>query len=562
MTAILVSIVAGIAGFLIIVYIRKGSIPRGIVFGLFLLIATLFLFDKIFNIEFMKRQSPPVYLLIDKSLSAKINETQKENLLSLKRLISDRRIYYFADTISQDTNTLNPQYTSLIDSVATLQNTAPGNARIIIASDFNDNRSFAPLDKNISETRPDKFFPVIMENPEDKPLSIYDLEIPEIIQSGEPVEIKVRIYSRNPDSAILSVKDGTRVLSRKNLSLSEGLTPVTIRETLYGEGYRTFEFELQKHGETVSSHKFLVSLVPDFYRILVIAGRPSSEFVFLRRFLERLKWIRSDFIVLTGPNDKARLQNLNRYSGIILMDITDNRIENLEALSQYDKPVFYQPGLNDSLSILRIMSHFTNIDLRDNPSQQRFIFNNTELVIKTAFNIEAPLLEISPERRIFFGWESWRWDFMQLPVGIAQNNYDAFWKNQVNFIISADMVSPVVSRLNYITGERTPAPHKDTGLYTFVTNNEEMRFMVSENPAETAVLFPDIKTAMVYNTNITRLAELNNPSRFIDKITGEQKIEVKQRFTIDTRNNLIILILMAGLLILFWILSDRENIAS
>ena len=131
-----------ISGFLFIKYYKKGPWAASIIFSLIIFLLIAFLLQIKISLDYSLSKKPVVNLLIDNSLSLESNLKQIHNIQQLSKIPSVK-VFYFADILSENTNELNPEFSSLYDSLNTLRNKVPENESIIVISDFQDNYSIS-----------------------------------------------------------------------------------------------------------------------------------------------------------------------------------------------------------------------------------------------------------------------------------------------------------------------------------------------------------------------------------------------------------------------------------
>lgn len=559
MIAVIVAVLTAIAAYLFIVLFKKRSVISGILFATVFLLGMLFLFGYRFSFTHRYKSNPPLYFLIDKSISASLNTAENNILDRLKKKNKKDRIYYFADTLSKDSKNLNSQYTAMFDSFITLRRNIEREARVVIVSDFHDNSSFNIPLLDSTNLYSDNIFPIVVGKTIADKVAIHCVKIDDIVQAGDKTSITVDIYSTSQTTAKLTVRQNNKTIITKTVDLNIGINTFRLSHKFYSKGYRQLKFIVG--GD--SSEK-LISVVPDFYKILVVVGRPSVEYAFFKRFLDKLKWIKSDFVLLKRKGQKVYLPSLSKYTGVVLIDIKDNQIENFSDLQKYKKPIFYQTGLRSQWEIKKLVSLFSNMNLKYNLTEKQFIYNDNQFIVSIAFDTTELLCSPQPTRKIFFGWDTWKWDMITLPTGIDNNSYEVFWKNQVNFLISSEDRSFPLDKLNYIVGdtELQSLPLKSTniGVHSFISNSQWVKIMINNNSRELGVSGANNTIAHLFNSNTVFLHSIEDPDGFIKSVEGNTKIEIKKIVIIDFRRNIIVFILMLVCIIIFWILSDREEI--
>jgi hypothetical protein len=540
---------------------KKRSLLPFLLLGFALLLMILFIFNAHWDFHYRTILPPYVFVLVDKSLSVgNVPDLKNSPIL---------RINYFADTVSEKTNGLNPEFTALFDSIRTIKNKAGMDSKIIVLSDFNDNASLSPSEKFPF------VYPVIVQNEtnERNRISLYKVEMPEWIQAKEGVKIKIFTYvsgsvsaSVNSIKAKLTLKNEKNVLSEKIVTLKTGLNELSWEQTFSFAGCQLIQFQVENLSDPAakpSSLSRLVQSVPEFYRIYFLAGKPSEEYAFVKRFLGKIKWVKIESALLKQKGETIAIPNLQNDSGVILMDLEDRQIRNFEALQEARKrkiPIFYQVGLNEISQTRLLLGLFTNGNFMENFSERKFLYNNNELIVKSILDSEGLIWDFQDKGRVFWGWDTWKWDFMKIPEELAYQNFENFWQNNLHFILEESGMGMELEKLNYVLGEENPLHQNKKGIYSFLTNQKEEKIFISDNPEELALKTPNLEIARNYQTNLIFLDQIKDFEGYAKTIMGNQKVFVEKILTIDFRSNIIIFLLIAACLIFFWILSDYEKI--
>lgn len=545
--------------FLYLLLVKKTAWYNAVFFGVFILFVLLFVFKKELVIRWQQRIPVPVYLLVDRSLSS-----AGWNYPRFHENSPLYKTFYFADTLSEKTNGLNPEFTALYDAVRALKNTGGSAAKIVVFSDFLDNNSLSAFE------RTEGIYPVLPERSSlsSDLFSLTDVRVPDFYESGEPVPVTVSFYTTRPRRVEFRVSDSGKPLFVKTITAGKGRETLELNMTLPQTGNRVLTFELKDpdSGKTaVPQVKKSMEGISGMQKVLLLAGRPSEEFVFLKRFLEKIRWLKTDSVV-PAPGKKIGPEVLNRqkYSAVILMDLSIYQFQSgspVKTLRSAGIPVFYQPGPRSFDETGDLVRAFTNVPPLVNASEKKFRYNNNDLIVLSAFPSDNQLAEFPPRDRVFFGWNSWKWDFIRSKEDIAYNDYESFWQNQLNFLLNSTVNRALPVRLNYIFGENgIPGSLGPTNtLARYVTNGRVFLLNAGHNPAETAPLPPDTNTASRYRTNFVFADEVGPLPEWIEKIRGNEKVTVGRKWSISFSEDMASFIIMALSLILFWIFRDREE---
>lgn len=558
LVAILIVILPA-AVFLVLFLVKKTSWYNAFFFGFFVLLALLFLFRQEWTFRFERKTKPPVIFLIDKSLSvAGIPHHIPGEILK------KYPVYYFADTVSERTNGLNPEITSLYDAVRSLRNTAGPAARIFAVSDFNDNGS-------VYLNRPEKspyVYPVILRKKNTAPENpvLYDVRFPDFVEAGEPVGFTVLVYAPRVSRADLEIRDGEKILFRKSVTAGPEISTndLTLPEGPGFTGNRILTFRIAGSSGDNRDQTVLRSVdsIPAMQKILFLCGRPSEEFAFLKRFLEKIRWLRTEVVLLKSAQETFQASRIDaRYHAVILMDLSPAQLTGgwpPKIIQASSVPVFYQTGLRAPDEIYSLVRAFTN--LRPAPlagtGEKKFSYNGNDLIIQTSCGMDQDLIDAGQHTRVFFGWGTWKWDFIRSKEDIAYNLYDSFWQNQINYLLSASVSASLPEKLNEIAGENPERPA--VGNYTIQTNGKSFLVRVGHNPPEVSGIPANIKAASFYQTNLFFADQPLNYPELIRQAAGNELVKTVQTIRIDFTRNWFVFLLMALSLILFWIFRDRE----
>ncbi len=554
MAQLVISCAGALAVFLA-VYIKKKSLILSFLLSPTVFLSLLFLFNYQLTVKYRKEIKETVCLLVDKSRSV---PSFNPGLLP-----DDIKVFYFADTVSENTNRLNDQYTALYDSLNYLKIKFGGNTKIAVISDFNDNYSYIPFEK-LPDIYPIIIKPVNKTN--NDPLSLTEAALPEYLQSGQKENIKIKIESARDQKADLKIIDSGRNIRNIPVHLKPGENESDIPLVPGRPGFHIISFTIDNKEDRYTNNNSIVraiDVLPEFYKILLISGKPSAEFAFIRRFLAGLKWIKTDAVVLKEYRDKIRFPECLSYNGIILLDLKDSQFSDLTELIKAikaQKPIFYEPGLNEYHEMRQLLGLFSIGPALENFKEKTFNYDNSELIVKTALDEKDLLIEPLPRSRVFFGFDTWKWDFSRLGEDIAYNLFAHFWQNNVNFLIGDKNQGLLFNKLNYITGENNPAGVSAPGIYRRPTNRQETLYSISDNPMENGMLTENRETAAGYNSNFIYLDQITNLGGYLKNLRNGKITYQNAQFEIGFRNNIIIFLLIVLCSAAFWILKDYFEI--
>ena len=544
----IVGAAVAVAAFLILKISGKTNIVQSALFAFFLFCVTLFCFDEKIVYRETAQIAPEVFLLIDRSLSCQTQETNLAGKLGAS--IEPAKVYYFGENIARRPEDVVGMKTAVWDAIAALETAIPEDGRIVVISDFRDNASRNPFSSN----RNVKY--VAMGKGRTARTMPTDFGIPEFCQSGESVSVSFSVFGAEDSEFRWEVRLNSRTVASGVKKTTRGENRFTEKIPVYGEGYAEAELRIRTEAGDESVQSRMIHCLPENYRILIAAGRPSEELAFVRRFAEGLKWIKVDTAVAKRPGEKIKLSDLDRFSGLFLMDIADTQIDGIERLKEWRKPIFYQPGLRNFDEIRGLMSLFTNARIPNRFSVTGFEQKGRNTAIRTAFAGTDPVIATSRNRKAFLGWETWKWDFAGMALDADWNYFDDFWRDTIRFLTQSRESTPPISRLNYMTGEKTPRGFRSEGFYSVETNGVTARFCVYANAAESEEIPPDVSGI----SNAVFLEDITNAEAFIAEVRGtDRKMSVRQT-TIELRKEIWFLLAMFVSLTVFWFLKDLKEI--
>lgn len=523
-------------------FLKKQKTLEALFFSLALLFGLFFLFQTEIAFDFRVKLENRPYLLIDVSESCV--DLENEILRGLIDEAGKSRTYYFSDRVSQNPQELSPQKTALFDSLKLLQKELPENARVLLYSDCNDNDSLSE-DSEVFITT------VLLSDANQLVPKFFDTTLPELIEAEEKTDFEIEIVSPYPTNLTLTLFQDDAKTATQSFSLEEGKNSVEISHVFSGEGFRTLSFKMGNESLTRMAY-----LSGGFYSVMLAAGRPSEEFAAVKRFLQNIRYIDLESQVLISKEETLDFSSIGDYDGLLLMDVTSSQIEDFSPLKNFDGKIFYSVGLQSFSS--GVLLHFTNLSVFPVSSSKNFEYQGKDLTVDTAYDADDILIK-SENLRIFFGWNSWKWDFRNLPLGYSENAFDSFWKNQVSFLIENESVLPTDENLNRLLGEDGLETIGKTNL---LENGESISVWVDHNPRETGKLNPDFSTASALSESQTNLSEIEDAKAFYRSFTGDERISEWKHFSLNFAESILTLIGFFVFALLFWIFSDIWHISS
>lgn len=556
--SILIPSVLALAAFCHILFVKKFSWKAALPFALAVFLMTQFITGRKWTLHWTVSRRPPVFLLADGSLSMK---GYFDGPIPGGRSYAVR---YFASRLFRDSTRKagDAQSTSLYDSVRLLKNEGGPRARVILLSDLRDNASAEPLEQT------EGVLPLVFTNAPAAPGPFLTrTDIPDYFETGGPVPLRLEVRSpRAGDFIGVSIREGDRTLLDRNYPLARGSNSITAEFYPRFEGAGVVTVRIRSGESSVSFQRALFGM-PARSRILLLCGRPSAEFAFLRRFLERLSWIRTDSRVLVRPGEKFPPPDTGRYHGVIVMDASPEQFANMTSFfsqaASSRVPVLIQTGLRPLRDISALASVFPDVPddhfraLRD-PAAVSMKVGQEELPVLVSVSSPSVLFDAGQRARIFTGWDTWKWDFEELARGLSLNRFERFWQNQIQYLLKDTAPGHPFRTLNFLPGAPDPARYPTNGIYSVVSNGTRYLLSVQDNPAETfggPGMDPAALDGFGDRLVFKGWQDLNDQA---ERLTAKEKVRVRKSLTIDPAQDPAVWILVFLCLALFWAVKDRE----
>ncbi len=521
-----------------------------LILTLFSLLALFFIWDLQFTLKLKKTAYPPLYALIDTSLSQGTNQSYFDQLATI---VPPGRIYSFPEKGNQSSTALHDEILTVLDSIE-------DQSRLVVISDFRDNSSYNPVLYN------DRVIPLIYEDHHNDQGALVHLDYQEQLQAGQKNQWQITLYSHEKKRARLLVSDKKTVLQDIALNLTAGLNEKTVQFKLNEEGYHSLKFRLIDPSDPWTNNneiQVLVNALPSRYHILLIAGRPSTELATFQRFIQGLHWIGLESEVLLRKGEQYTIPSpaqLQKNDAIIIMDIKDSQISGLERLAAFEGKMLYIPGIHDHTGIRHLLDLFEVPLLPQKIQEIKIPLGNEKQVIQTAFQSKEYLLK--KRNFVFLGWDTWKWDFGMLAYNLQLNHYPVFWKNILIQLIGQDNLALFQDRLNYSPDENNPLQINTPGIYQYYTNKLTLQFMVQAPWSELALLRADRESAAGFNTNVFTIGPNLDWAGLARSLRPVHKAVWIKEKTFGFRHNTWVLAFMAFLISLYWFLNDRNILKS
>ena len=162
------------------------------------------------------------------------------------------------------------------------------------------------------------------------------IDVPVDVQSGEPVNVTVRVYSSVSTPAQVALKDGARVLGTRKLQLDRGLNRVAFETSFARTGVTTLSAEVLAKGDTVSENNRMqqsvwVSARP---RVLYVEGGQIEGAHYLADALTRQG---IDTRVIAPAALPGSASELAPYEAVILSDTPAKALaaDKMQAIQSY-----------------------------------------------------------------------------------------------------------------------------------------------------------------------------------------------------------------------------------
>lgn len=329
-----------------------------------LLVLVAVLIRPLFGLSYVSKLSPEIVVLLDNSASMKLEDATisrakvLDSLLASgiwKELQKKAQVHFFSFSDSLQKTTSEPgqldfagKSTSLSSALLQLQKKLPELSLAIVISDGGHNFGLDPVSV---AGRLD--FPVytIGVGSEQIPLdlAISDLEYPPEVYLGTPVVVKLSVTgSGESDQKLkLAITEDGKIVEEMEIAISGSgrKQPVRVELSPRTEGVHRYQVSLPKlEGEITfqnNQRKFSLRVEKKRLRVLGVAGNPTWEYHFLKRFLDSQENLDKSYLVF---------DNLRPLEGRFP--------KNLSELAAYDIVVFVNPGSELFLGKEQLLEEF------------------------------------------------------------------------------------------------------------------------------------------------------------------------------------------------------------
>lgn len=523
--------------------------------AIFFTLFILYVADLDISWESKNLSTPQVTILVDKSRSIP-TDIQEIIMNELKSSLKNVRIEYFSEIFSEDPVQVPVSGTALWDTLSVLQK---NNQRFLVISDFRDTASILTQQTSLA------VYPVIITNKLHDTLGILQWDFPEKIQSSEKTKFRFSTYQEFSGPIKVTLLNKARLIQEHTWMNPSGLQTHEFKLTL-PEGYNILTLKISGPDDQYTNNNavdIMTQSLPDNYKVLFIAGRPSSEAAFLNRFLRNLPWIRVDTHFLIQTQEKFKLDPLllGKYNALVLIDIDDSTILNIDSLKNFSGKILYIPGLRDNLET-KILNQKWEIPSPENKIREiPFSFVQDNVFIKTKYS-DTNYVSQKDDTIIFLGWDTWKWNLIDSGLNLQNENYPRFWKPILTKLLRKDPANLLDLPLNYSQNDVTPLGILPPGHYLFSTNDQKVPFIVHPDFREMGNLSFDLDAAKLFRTNVWYFHPGMNWQKIVRETRGENKIVTTYQHHFQSRKSWLLLIFMLLSICMFWFLSDREMLKS
>ncbi|MFQ5650229.1 MAG: hypothetical protein ACE5IY_09845 [bacterium] len=389
----------------------------------------LLLFEPILSITRKKQEKPVVAVLIDTSASMALVDQKVDRPAVLREILqaelfaSDRRDYELAffpfshalaDRLQQrpDSLALDDDGTDIKQALADLREKLAEEyfAAVVLITDGADNLGESPARFAASYGVP--IYPIGVGDPsEQKDVLITNYVTNEIAYAGSrvPVDVYVKSSGFQSSRVVVHLVHAGKTLDMQMVTLSgRGLEQkVRLHFTPESEGLAKYEIRLpQLEGEltTINNTKpFYTKVLKSRLKILIIAGGPSADFLFLKRTLKADANIEVETFVEKHKGQFYKTPSLppptalDKVDCVVLLDYP-RRSSNLQELQKLrgvlakGKPVLLLTGRNVDYEKLWNLKEFLPLETEPSKREEQSIYLNV-----LPPGVHHPLLRISEE---------------------------------------------------------------------------------------------------------------------------------------------------------------------
>ncbi len=492
------------------------------------MIIILLLFEPILSITRRKQEKPVVAVLLDNSASMALNDqkvnrrSELKNILNTELFQKDSRhfdfVFYpysaqlFAELESApDSMALNGDGTDIRRALVELKERLAEKyfGAVLLITDGADNLGENPARYAANYGVP--IFPIAVGDPsEQKDVLISNYVTNEIAYAGTrvPVDVYVRSSGFAGKRVQVTLNDENQSLDAQVVQLSGDSFEQKVRLHFTPEKEGVFKYELripEMAGELTkinNSKTFYVKILKSKLKLLVVAGSPGADFLFLKRALESDENIEvQSFVEKTRGRfyKNSALPNadqLTKFDCLIVVDYprktsSAESLEKIKSALAKGKPLFVLSGKNTDYTKLLTLNDFIPLAAIPPKGPEQIVYmkqlpqgmhhpllrlseDDSENIEKwqelppSFFNLNSvklhdtaqSLVVLDPERSGGFGRRAlplvavrssgkrksaavfsyglWRWDLLMWGVGKNNSSYQTFLQNTIRWLTTDD----------------------------------------------------------------------------------------------------------------------------
>jgi hypothetical protein len=496
--------------------------------ALAVILVILLLFEPILSITRKKQEKPVLAVLVDNSASMGLEDQKVNRPKAVQQVLSsdlfkkpvdnlDMEFYQFSYQLSERLDTV-PDSIEFVGDGTDIQRVLTELkekmaekyfAGVILITDGADNLGENPA--RYASTYGVPIHPIAIGDPqEQKDVLISNYVTNEIVYSDVkvPVDVFVRSSGFKETRIPVNLTYQNKTIDSKIVTLSgSGLEQKVRLQFIPREaGFYKYEIKLpQLEGELTHLNNvksFYVKVIKSKLKVLIFAGGPSADFVFLKRALEADKNLNIQTLVEKGRGvfyqgtTASPLDNLAEFDCLILLDFP-RRSSNRQTLTQIKsilaqgKPVLFVFGKNVDFEKLWTLKEFTPLAAKPSLGRERLvylrilpqgiyhpifqisedefenrekwqelppIFSNYERVVlhpkaqtlavvdilrsdvvrKQRTPLMAMLQSGTRKSMAIFGYGLWRWDLLMWGVNKSNESYQRFLQNTVRWLVTRE----------------------------------------------------------------------------------------------------------------------------
>ncbi|MGC8765563.1 MAG: hypothetical protein ACP5QT_06725 [Brevinematia bacterium] len=489
-----------------LLYLKKKKVLSATILFFILFLILLSISERKFVLSFQIKKDVPVYLLIDVSRSMQ----KIEKFTKWKKFFDGT--FYFSDTISKDKKNLKTEFSKIYDTIRDFKQ-KNGECKIVVITDLQDNMS---INKTFD---PYNVYLLYKEKKDKKDFFIKEIKVNENLISEEPFLIEALVFSEKDSKETFEIKNSNQIIFSKNLEVKKGIQKLTFEPVLNLNGFKTLSFGF-KNRDRIG---MMIYFSKKRYKIFM-AGNPSVEFVFLKRFLNQFKWMKTkEFLLKTKKSSRIDIpQDCNGYIFIDLDRENFSPHQNIEKLSN---------------AIFLFTTNYQKNRLFTS------ITNGEKISYSNYYGLNVLLLHNN--RKVVYGSESWKLKTKEGLLDIKERKYETFWFELISPFIE-DKENFTLDRYNYIINEDSTFDTSKPGLNKY----DGIPYLVVSNRKEDITL--PIATEETNWMNIINIESITNIKNLIRELKKGSKVIQTLKIEIDFSKNIFFFTLILIMIFFLW----------